>query len=212
MIMFLFSCGLPDVIYLDPPIFIHSPTSHIDGEEGYFSFKTSDVENTTNAGAYFKGFDIFYCIYESETDCENEIKSAEAKNEADPFGAASYLRTNLNFKFLARAGKSTDERPLIVSTGVDREVRFRLKDHSPTDKAELKIDSVSVGEVLRSNGENFLNISITDNDVKKASLGGVLNPTKFYIACFAVTYGNDDNYSKIYSEIVKLGYVEISNP
>ncbi len=213
LVIFLSSCGIPSIIYLEPPVFEHSPTGQTDENEFYFEFKTSDEVNIAlspplPATPYYRGFEIFYKIYESESDCKKEIEAVTKKNEADPLGVANYLQTSLKFKFLAYKGKPAEDRPLIPSAGTDRKVKFRLKKYS-TNKAELEIVGGAKGDVLRFNGKNFSDILVDDDDVKKASSNPSANPDEYFVACFAVTQGIEA-LSPIYSTVVSLGYVKIT--
>ena len=61
-----FSCGIDGIVYLVPPIRVWDPSGLADDSQLYFEFTTSDSKNSSNAAGYFKGFDIFYRIYESK--------------------------------------------------------------------------------------------------------------------------------------------------
>lgn len=213
--IFLFSCGIPNIIYFEKPTATNAPNGSSDDSYSYFEFKTSDEGENNRTSPYFKGFEILYKIYESESDCKKDIESAKKENEKNPSGSAEYLENKLVFKFLSYEGASS--RPLIErdrddDNGKNRIVRFRLVPYgSGSDEADIKINGKILGKVKRSIGKDFSNISIDDKDVQKAAKDSSLNPDKYFVACFAVTYGINEDYTAIYSEILSLGYVKIES-
>ncbi|WP_024467326.1 hypothetical protein [Treponema pedis] len=204
-ILLFFSCGIDDIIYLVSPTVIHDPSSHVDGEQKYFEFETSDKKNTEDALGYFKGFDIFYRIYENEADCVSAINSAYSYNDSNPSAAANYLLSSLSFSFLRSSVSSPN--PLISSATADRKVSFRLTDYS-THKAEILINGINFGNVLRANNKSFSSILRTDPDVKTSNSSS----SDLYVAVFTAAYGTDKYFKPFYSGIVKLGYVRIDKP
>jgi len=212
VIAFIFlSCGIDDVVYLEPPIFYHSPTGHNDENEKYFEFETSDSANLTGSAGYFKGFEVYYRIYESERDCKNLVDNIINYNNSNPSNAVSYLLSSYNFKLLTYQGHSYQDRPLVPAgnSSLNRRIKFRLEAvlSLPND---FLIDGTSKGRVLRQNSEEFSSAKKGDYDVQSSS-----NPStdSFYVAAFAATYGFDKSFKPLYSSLISLGYVKIKkNP
>ena len=207
-VFIFFSCGIDDIVYLEPPKLTHNPTGHIDEAQMYFEFETSDKENLNAALGFFKGFEVYYRIYESKTDCENLIKNMVQYNESNPANSVNYLLSSYNYKLLTYQGHSYQDRPLVSYSGspVNRKVRFRLEAVSSFSN-DFDIDGTIQGKVSRQFGEDFTAAKRGDDDVQSSS-----NPStnSFYVAVFAAAYGFDKNFRPLYSSLISLGYVEIT--
>ena len=204
-----FSCGIDDSVYLEPPKFIHSPSGHNDDAQKYFEFETSDKENLNAALGFFKGFEVYYRIYESETDCENVIKNMVKYTETNPVNSVNYLFSSHNYKLLSHSNHSYQNKPIIkaltVSPSNDRRIIFRLEDVD-SFPSDFTVAGSKAGNTKRQNGEEFAAAKRGDYDVQSSS-----NPSddSFYVAVFASAYGYDLSFKPIYSELVSLGYVKI---
>lgn len=199
-----FSCGIDNILYLAPPRSMNDPSTHTDDSLKYFEFKTSDAENTTNAAGYFKGFEIFYRIYENSSDGESDIIAANRYNDSNPSGAAEYLLSSLSF-FPLKCKDITDI-PLIQAGTADRIVKFRLIPYA-LSSAVLSIDSTVLGDVLRTTGMPFTSINNGDKDVKSSQQPDISG--ELLVAVFAAAYGMDSSFHKTYSGIVFLGKIKI---
>lgn len=209
-VILLFSaCGIDNIVYLDKPVLIHDPSELGDDSRLYFEFRTSDKNNTRDASGYFKGFDIFYRIYENKNSCATDISSAKTYNDSNPSNSANYLRNTLSFKFLTRVGKSVSSRPFIDGASYDRNIRFRLSSYA-SDTDSITIDGVNLGTVMRETSQTFRQINKKDIDVKSDSSASTNN--YLYVAVFAAAYGTDNSFKPAYSEILFLGYVRINKP
>ena len=208
-IFIFFSCGIDDIVYLEPPKLTHSPTGHTDPALMYFEFETSDKDNWAISQLFFKGFEVYYRIYESETDCKNLIKNIVQYNESNPANAVNHLLSSYNYKLLTYQGHSYQDRPIVLAPGAspanDRLVKFRLETVNSFSN-DFDISGTTQGKVLRQFGEEFTAAKHGDYDVQSSS-----NPSadSFYVAVFAATYGYDISFKPIYSELVSLGYVKI---
>lgn len=203
----LYSCGIDNISYLEPPECIHDPTDHGDESQNYFEFKTSDKANLQDAAGFFKGFDIYYRIYESETECITLITNMKAYDQSNPADSVNRLITSHKFKYLNYEGHPSQVRPLIsaAATPVSRKVKFRLQPLLSLQN-ELLIDDGLQGKVLRQNGESFFAVKTGDYDLESSQ-----NPSSdsFYVAVFTSAYGVDTSFRSIYSSLVSLGYVKI---
>ncbi|UTY32859.1 hypothetical protein [Treponema putidum] len=209
VIAFIFlSCGIDDVVYLEPPKLIHSPTSHSDENEKYFEFRTSDTANLTGSAGYFKGFEVYYRIYESKNDCENAIKSMEQYAETNPSNSVNYLISAYNYKLLSHSNHYYQNRPIVNAASSDRSVKFRIEKLNSSN--DFSIDGSVKGRVLRQFGEEFTDEKQGDYDVQSSSNLSSNPPSdSFYVAAFAATYGFDSTFKTVYSKLISLGYVEI---
>lgn len=203
----LCSCGIDDVVYLEPPAFVHSPTGHNDENEKYFEFKTADKKNSEEALGFFKGSEIYYRIYDSEKECKTTIDNILNYNRSTPSNAVNNLLSSYKFKLLTYRGHSYQNRPLIPASGssTNRTVRFRLETEFSLQN-ELRIDNTVKGKTLRQTGEEFFTVKKDDYDVQTSSNA---DPDFFYVAAFAASYGFDKNFKPLYSSLISLGYVKI---
>lgn len=206
-IFIFFSCGIDDIVYLEPPKLTHNPTGYHDETQMYFEFETSDKENLSAALGFFKGFEVYYRIYESETDCKNLIKNMVQYNESNPANSVNYLLSSYNYKLLTYQGHFYQDRPIVPASGspVNRRVRFRIEALTSYPNV-FSIDGTIQGKVLRQFGEDFTAAKRGDDDVQSSS-----NPStnSFYVAVFAATYGFDKSFRPLYSSLISLGYVQI---
>ncbi|EMB24108.1 hypothetical protein [Treponema denticola] len=206
-VFIFFSCGIDDIVYLEPPKLTHNPTGYIDETQMYFEFETSDKENLNAALGFFKGFEVYYRIYESKTDCENLIKNMVQYNESNPANSVNYLLSSYNYKLLTHQGHSYQDRPIVPTSGspVNRRVRFRIEALTSYPNV-FSIDGTIQGKVLRQFGEEFADAKSGDYDVQSSSNP---SPDSFYVAVFAATYGFDKSFRPLYSSLISLGYVQI---
>ena len=206
-IFLLFSCGIDDIVYLEPSKLTHNPTGYTDEAQMYFEFETSDKENLNAAQGFFKGFEVYYRIYESETDCKNLIKHMVQYNESNPANSVNYLLSSYNYKLLTYQGHSYQDRPIVPASGypVNRRVRFRLE-VAGSFSNDFDIGGTVKGKVLRQNAEEFTAAKHGDYDVQSSSKP---SSDSFYVAAFVAAYGFDKNFKPFYSSIISLGYVKI---
>ena len=204
-IFIFFSCGIDNIVYLEPPKLIHSPTGHTDEAQTYFEFETSDKKNW--GIGEFLGFEVYYRIYESETDCKNLIKNMVQYNESNPANSVNYLLSSYNYKLLTYQGHSYQDRPIVPASGypVNRRVRFRLE-VAGSFSNDFDIGGTVKGKVLRQNAEEFTAAKHGDYDVQSSSKP---SSDSFYVAAFVAAYGFDKNFKPFYSSIISLGYVKI---
>ncbi|UTC82975.1 hypothetical protein [Treponema denticola] len=204
-IFVFFSCGIDNIVYLEPPKLIHDPTGHSSEYLMYFEFETSD-KNNLGVGE-FLGFEVYYRIYESETDCKNMIKNIVQYNESNPANSVNYLLSSYNYKLLTYEGHLYQDRPIVPASGspVNRRVRFFIEALISYPN-NFSIDGAIQGKVLRQLGEDFAAAKSGDYDVQSSS-----NPSNdsFYVAVFAATYGVDTTFRPVYSSLISLGYVKI---
>ena len=212
-IMMLFCCGIESVIYLDKPARVYYNSYLDDFSKRYCAFNTADSWNTANAAGFFQGTEIYYRIYEQESDCTNDAAQIVRYNESNPSNSAQYLQDTKKYYRLTTTVSS--KRPLIGSSSSDRAVRFRLQDYDAADPAVLTVGGASLGVPLRDTGilaekRRFDdgNISANDADTQRASSSSGLHEF-WYVNFYAVSYGYDRAFKTLYSAIESLGYIKI---
>jgi len=214
LIALAFSCGIELIIYLERPRRTYE-TSYLDDlSKRYCQFNTADEQNTANAGAYFQGTEIYYRIYEQESDCTSDTAQINRYNENTPSTAAQYLKETKKYYRLTTTDVS--KQPLIGRYSSNANVRFRLQSYGgTTDPAVLAVNGISLGTPLRDirilaakRGFDRENISADDEDVQKGSSSSGVH--EFWCVNFyAVSYGNDASLKSLYSELEPLGFIKI---
>jgi len=215
--MLITACGIENVVYLEKPRRIYDTSELNDLSRRYCEFDTADSVNTAYAAGYFEGTEIYYRIYERESDCINDRVAIFQYNDNNPSSAAQYLQNTKRYYPLTTS--NVTRRPLIGSSGSNTTVRFRLQDYGgATDPARLVVGGSSLGVPYR--GSNILpskrsftrdNISVGDEDVQKASSSNT--DVFWWINFYAVSYGYDTAFRTLYSSLEPLGTIRLEkNP
>lgn len=208
------ACGIENVIYLERPRRRYGTSYLNDLSKRYCEFATAGAWNTENAAGYFQGTEIYYRIYERESDCTSDISAISRYNDDNPANAATYLQDTKKYYRLITA--DTSKRPLMPASISDTIVRFRLQDYGDTvDPALLTVDSSSLGVPYRGleipvDKRSFekQNIALEDTDVQKTS--STNESTEFwYVNFYAVSYGYDKSFRTLYSSLEPLGYIKM---
>ena len=85
------ACGIEVYIYLEPvSTYINKPGSAADEALNYVAFVTSDVANEASASDYFRGFEIYYRIYNNLTTLNSDVTAIESYSEDDDTQALAY--------------------------------------------------------------------------------------------------------------------------
>ena len=215
--IFIAACGIENVIYLEKPRKTYDTSELDDLSRRYCEFNTAGAVNTSYAGGYFQGTEIYYRIYERESDCTSDRAAINRYNESNPAAAAQYLQDTKKYHRLTTSNFA--RRPLIGSSGSDVRVRFRLQDYGgTTDPALLVVGGSSLGVPYR--GSNISsekrrfdrqNITVDDEDVQKAS--STSTDTFWWVNFYAVSYGYDTALKSLYSALEPLGAIKLEkNP
>ena len=123
LLALIFSCGLDVYIYLHPVTyrdFVPSP----DPLYNYFSFQTSDSRNHNDAADYFKGFEIYYRIYNNSGTAATDRSQINQYNEDNPYLAYNYIINTKNYRRLLTSERTST--PLITGATTNRQVTVRL--------------------------------------------------------------------------------------
>lgn len=227
------ACGIDNYIYLyRVETYFNKPNSSNDFARNYCAFQTPDTENNNSAPGYFRGFEIYYRIYTSLSVLESEIYAINSYNEDDSTRAMafSYLTGTYRYKRLAASGRLTDM-PLIPAwSGPDRAAVVRIYHSDGSYRAGVRVYGIgpvfpedgtlladyglprrTVGGITRNTRDyefHTAEISSGDDDVSWTAGTGTVE--ECYVQFYAVTYGYDDTFTNIYSELFDLGYITLN--
>ncbi len=212
-VAFLFiGCGVDNFVYLYPvKQILHSPSA--DDFNNYYEFRTTDDDNASNASDYFRGFEIYYRIYNSDTIRAQDVSDISTWNTNNPTTVFNYISTTKKYVRMNAAGR-IGSYPLIFGTSTDRDVKIRLIDYG-IESAAINVGGTGLGTPLRTKNEGtqtdsftFGEIASTDSDVTYSTSG---ETTKFYVQAYVFAYGYDTVYKPIYSSAFGLGTITITN-
>ena len=226
----LCGCGIDTFVYLYPVTqLLNTPSSSSSSNDptyNFFQFKTSDSENYNAYGSdgYFKGFEVYYRIYNSSSTRSSDVSSIYTNNENNPTAAWTYLVNTKNYHRLVYTGRETGI-PLIPGASSDRTVSIRLfaqTVYTPYFSLDGSTDgsgSLGIPERTLDSGTTYepfydkndatkkaIVISSTDDDVTYTSGS---TDSYWYVQAYAVAYGYDEAYKPYYSEVFSLGFVTI---
>jgi hypothetical protein len=219
----LLSCGLEVFLYLYPVSIRDFEPSETDESKNSYQFRTSDEVNNDEAGAFFKGFEIYYKIYNNKSVLSSARGAINSYNSSNPALAQSYLVNDKQYNRLY-CGLRGMTSPLIPAAASNRIIRVRMNtyvDVGPgiyiTDLYDVPIETL--GLPLRSNNEPlssekarflFDEIGEDDSDVVWSSWDDV-NQKKVYVHAYVVAFGTD-KLKNLYSELCDLGFITIPEP
>lgn len=221
----LTGCGIDEYIYLEPVSnILNNPTDTDVDSYKYFSFQTKDAENNADAAGYFKGWEIYYRIYNSVTDRSTDTAAIATKAADDPANAFNYVNTTKKYRRMTFI-RGTDTSvmypaPLIAESPSDRIVFIRPYTIGLSYPEAFTLNGVqvnlsgtdafawrSVTDVLAESFE-YAQIDQTDADVQYNSSVG-LSAQKWYLQAYVFAYGFDTSFKVIYSEPTSLGSITI---
>ena len=233
------ACGIEVYIYLESvTTYINKPGSAADEALNYVAFVTSDVENYDSAEDYFKGFEIYYRIYNNLTTLNSDVTAIESYSEDDDTQALaySYLISTKSYSRLTGSSRLTDY-PLIPAPSSqpsdNRAVYIRMYDTvsgdytagikvyalaSPQSASEDNGTPTNYGSARRtissvSRNQNKYTFQIdyitsSDSDVYWSTSS--TSEGTLYVQFFVMAYGYDESFSNIYSVPYNLGYITLT--
>lgn len=213
LLALLFSCGLDVFIYLHPVTyrdFVPSP----DPLYNYFSFQTSDSRNHNDAADYFKGFEIYYRIYNNSGTAATDRSQINQYNEDNPYLAYNYIINTKNYRRLLTSERTST--PLITGATTNRQVTVRLVpyvDEVPSmyvDTTYLGVPRRNVDDGIYSDAAifDFEEINDGDSDVSWSTWNDT-NNKQLYVQAYVLAYGYDESYKQLYSELFYLGFITL---
>ena len=214
----LTSCGLDTYIYLFPV----SQYYHFPSEQDLYNYISFPTENALNAGtAYFKGFEIYYRIYNNKDTRASDVASINSQNTNYPATVYSYIITTKKYSRLNATTRISSipliPRPTVAS---NETVNIRLYDYG-TNLKGITVGGVDYGLALRTvdgvtkigdSQYSFVFEDIEKNtsssDISYGTFDDASNK-KYYLQAFVLAYGYDEGFKPIYSEAFNLGYLTI---
>lgn len=209
--LFFYGCGFDTFVYLYPVSQILNNPS-VDPASNFYQFRTPDEDNNSSASGYFKGYVIYYRIYNSDTIRTQDISDITAYNTTNPTTAVNYL-INTKRYIMMLSSERTTKFPLIPEASSNRNVTIRLIDYGVTDPASILVGTTSYGFPLRTTNSSttyssfaFADIVLSDRDVSYASNG---DRDTWYVQSWVAAYGYDESYKTMYSSLCNLGIITI---
>ena len=211
----LFSCGLPVFYLLYPPVNAELPTDISEGR--VFRFTTADSLNSTNASEIYLGTDVYYKIYNSKTDCQNDIQSITSIN-------AEFSQVGFNRLQALGYAKLSANPPLPPTSDVlfdnynnDYKVSIRLFDEGEDNfyPAGFLFENNGLNsnsKPLRSKGSfDFDNNNQPKNGDPDYKYNENSQDESYFVTAFAVSIGRDGFFQPYYSSLLHLGVINIPN-
>ena len=218
------SCGLDVYYVMESPSTVSQCSYDASWENRYAAFRTPVMPDTAFK---FLGTDIYYKIYNTNSDSEVSSLYSDSQNDEKKMNVAS--RMIETYKYQPLKVRGNNDSPLIPSHDHFQYIKIRLTNYyenlSEQGTAGIYVDYNNVNEVKnigapirgieengdytfdfgRSSQSDYNRIPVKeDNDVKLSPY-----PTeegKYYVALFAVAIGLDTTtYIKYYSNVAYLG-------
>lgn len=207
------SCGLDTFIYFYPVAqYLNWPSE--DPTYNFFSFRTSDARNSDNV--YFKGFEVYYRIYNNSSTRSSDVSAITTYNTNNPTTAYTYLIDTKKYVRMNAQVRLADY-PLIPGSTANQTVVIRFFKYGD-DPVGMTVDGASYGQALRTIDSlskdqtpyTFVydEIQSGDSDVSYSTWDDS-NEKKWYVQAFVMAYGYDESYKVIYSSVFNIGYVTI---
>ena len=207
--LFIFSCGLDTVTYLEPPTILHNNYDSEDDSNKYLMFETSETKNASVSN-YVKGFEVYYRIYERVEERSSDYSQIHKYDEDNPSVSVVYLLETKKYKTLSLKNASSNDRPLIKKHSTDRKIKIRLTEYTG-EQIGFYIDGTNEGIPIRSNTQEFKkdDISTSNEDVHPAPSSVTDKGEYWYVNMYAATYGNDASFKPLYSRLEFIGFLKI---
>lgn len=237
MCLFLFnilSCGIDSITVIDEPVNTrHTPLySNTDYAEAYFEFWTNEVNAGNYGDCHFLGTEVYYKIYTDASSMNSEKNNLVSTANSDTSSATAPTKMIDSYGYRALKVTNQVKNTLIPSTGKNQRVYIRLTDYQniPDFAARIVLDGESnltgtdqVNVPIRNNNSEVLSFnfgrSSANSELNKVPVEGDLDVKfsssttdgKWYVVLFAVGVGQDNTYTKMYSNILYLGDVTIDS-
>jgi len=185
------SCGLPKTLYLYPPLsFSASGNNTV-----MLDHNPQNYDALEGANQSFKGYEIYYRIYDNESKAITDISLINNKIDTSPDApdiVMNYAATTL--KFIRMKNSTTSSQPLITINHPENYAQFDLtlnQDSEWSISGETlgaSIDAVrTITDITRQSFYKKSNYLSSDSDYS----GSTDSPDFIYAVFFAVAYAND---------------------
>lgn len=185
-----FSCGIPQTIYLDPPDFSGNGASQV-----VITHNINNYSSVEGASQSFRGYEIYYRAFDSQSAADSSLASLQAKVSSDPNNPESvlyYAKSGLGYRSMKAAGDATA--PLIKITDPSKSAVYYLNMPDSGDEWNISKDPAILFDVERDIADSarssfvvLANWQAGDEDYS----GTADNPATKYFVLFAVAYGQD---------------------
>lgn len=216
---YLAACGIETFVYLYPVTYRDFEPSSAPGYN-FFSFRTSDDRNEAESSGYFKGFEIYYRIYNNESTRVTDKTLINNYNNDNPTTSYTFLLNTKLYKRLSCVVRPNDI-PLIPGADANRAVVVRLawyNDQGP--QISVSGDTSLYGEPRRTNDGTSANDKLFDLDEIDQGDSDFTYSTSWdtnpvgkklaFVQAYVVAYGYDGSYKSLYSELFELGYITLT--
>jgi len=237
--LFLFNfiaCGIDSITVIDEPLNnIHTPQyTNTDYAEAYFDFWTNEINGSSYAGCKFLGTEVYYKIYSDISSMSSEKNTLVNLSNSETSSATSASKMMDTYSYKALKVTNQEKNTLIPNTNQNQRIYIRLTDYQdiPDFSARILVGGQNGTNLtgtaarnipIRNTDDNSLTFNFgrtsanaeinkvpvsDDPDVKLSSSS---TDGKWYVVLFAVGVGQDNTYTKIYSNILYLGDVTIDS-
>lgn len=199
-LLLLFSCGLPTSDYLYPPAdFSASGNNPVRLEH--------DTRNIDEVGELFKGYDIYYRIFDSKDDAD---KSYSDLNNNLTSGDIAQIESTEGYYVLV---KDNDSSVPLIPVSDNTHNFFYLNLYSEKtwtitainpDESETTLFSILRNKSDTATAEFYSSNDYSSNDHDYEG-DGISASESVYIVFFAVAYGISSSLSELYSDPRVLG-------
>lgn len=210
---FLAACGIDVYYMLEPPTGNYRTPE--DPAERYLEFNTNYNANTELLPVY-QGVMVYYRLYNSESQMNSDISSINASNSEYSSNGANKM-ISIGYQPL-RSQKSGGD--FVARQSGIVQIRFFTEGQSATPyKAAINLNGNPIDIPLRYNKADGFDFFSDNDDIKDdepteesdppdAYTGGT-EQNIWYLNAYAVSFGRDENFTNLYSQLLHLGYITI---
>lgn len=213
------ACGIESFIYLYPVNYRDFEPSSVSANN-YFSFRTTDEKNEAESSGYFKGYEIYYRIYNNDAARVTDKSLINNYNSDKPTEAYSYLITTKQYQRLTCTVRSNDM-PLIPGSTVNRQVIVRLEKYNDQEpQISVAGDTSLYGTPIRTNNGTLSTDKLFDLDEIDSGDSDFTYSATWdkngtgkklaYVEAYVLAYGYDESYKSLYSELFELGCITLT--
>ena len=223
IVLSLFGCGIPTMVYLEPPI--AGDTGNLQG-----IYVASFIHNTDNSLSNLKGYELYYKFYAQnyKSVMETEIEQIESTTgqENNYLVSKNFLKLKFtlddsNYTNILEVSEDNKDDVIEFFVSMDEywdTSKEDLTSYVKSSKNDVVIDEYEMYRYVLQNREES-NVAteafrgfkkdsfyVTDGDIPDAFDEGDI----LYMALFVVATGWGDDYVSIHSDPTSLGMFEFS--
>jgi hypothetical protein len=202
------SCGLENAPFLEPPP-VSSPTSSVFGFRLQPSLATDGI---------MMGYEVYYRLYQSETDASADASSVAAMNSSNPTTVQQMMVSNLKYsRLIAKGGIQSIPLIRLSAAYSDQDVLLDFTNVISGNEPVLRFNDgatdleIPLMRSVTDNGlveKSFTAIGLNDQDLKKGT--PTSGPKTLIIQAFVFSFGQTTDLQFIYSTAQSLGMLRSS--